>query len=223
MRNRLLFSASAAALAFAAALLSTGDASASDITISNGVGPAGIYPFGVSAFETMGEVLTSPVSGTLTSFSLSPTGGVGELFGGIGTWNGGPNPGNLSAGSPINLYQSADVPSTGVQIFTFTPNISVTAGEQYVAYLSVYGVDGAHGQAGMRGFLGTNLVPGINYLVLTGGDPRGNTNWGTLDSNFTAMFSATFAIPELSSWAMLLVGFAGLGVQAYRRATRAHP
>jgi hypothetical protein len=39
----------------------------------------------------------------------------------------------------VNLYTSADVASTGAQSFTFSPDIAVTAGVQYVAYLSVFG------------------------------------------------------------------------------------
>ena len=211
-------------VALTAAALSTAAASAADITISNGAGPAAIFVFGPGQTETMGEVFTPPVSGTLTSFSLSlavngtSTGGVGELFGGVGAWNGGPDPGNTSAGSPINLYQSPDFPSTGIQTFTFTPDIRVLAGEQYVAYLSVYGVTGAQGEAGMTGFLGANLVPGINYFVLTGGtdvDPRGNSNWEGCACNFTAQFSATFTVPEPSTWAMLLVGFVGFSFADY--------
>ena len=39
------------------------------------------------------------------------------------------------------------------------------------------------------------------------------------DATFTA---ATTAIPEPSSWAMMLIGFAGLGYAGYRRARAAH-
>ena len=222
--NRLLLSSALSIMigAFASAVLSTADASASDITISNGPGTAGIYSFGPGVGETYGEVFTPPVSRTLTSFSLSlipnTTGGVRELFGGVGTWNGGPSPVNDTAGSPVNLYQSADVASTEPQTFTFTPDVSVTAGNQYVAYLSVFGVAGAFGSAGMPGFLGANLVPGINYFVVDPqSDPRGNSNWEGCACEFTAQFSATFTtVPEPSTWAMMLAGFAGLGFATYR-------
>ena len=39
------------------------------------------------------------------------------------------------------------------------------------------------------------------------------------DATFTA---ATSAIPEPSTWAMMLIGFAGLGYAGYRRARAAH-
>jgi hypothetical protein len=203
-------------------------ANASEITISNGGGPAENFEFGPEETKTMGEVFTPPVSGTLTSFSLTlgpddSLPGVAELFGGVGTWNGGPDP-NASAGSPTNLYQSANVPSTAsIQTFTFTPDVRVTAGEQYVAYLSVYGITGDQGHSGMIGFIGTNLVPGINYFALTGDDvdPRGNSNWEGCACDFTAQFSATFTtVAEPSTWALMALGFGALGLAGWRSRRR---
>jgi hypothetical protein len=41
---------------------------------------------------------------------------------------------------------------------------------------------------------------------------------------FNAAFSLTGAVvPEPSTWAMMLLGFAGLGFAGYRRARKAHP
>jgi hypothetical protein len=200
-------------------------AQAASVTLSNGTASTSIGDFGSPDTQTYGEVFTAPISGTLTSFTLSLDGGVGSLYGGVGTWNGGSNFG-FGFGSPTNLYQSADVASTGAQSFTFSPDIHVAAGNQYVAYLSVYGDSAANGTTEMPfNFYADNVVPGINYFVWNntngGGAPQGNPSWNYFADYGTAQFSATVSgVPEPSTWAMLLLGFAGLGFAGYRRAKK---
>ena len=50
------------------------------------------------------------------------------------------------------------------------------------------------------------------------------TAGGTLDfDSITALsFEATGGVPELSTWAMMLAGFAGLGFLGYRQTVKAH-
>jgi PEP-CTERM motif len=42
----------------------------------------------------------------------------------------------------------------------------------------------------------------------------------TVQVNFTVSDNVVTAIPEPSTWAMLLIGFAGIGFAAYRRRTQ---
>lgn len=108
----------------------------------------GRFNYWGEAFETFGQVFTAPITGALSSFTLSLKGGVGSLYGGVGTWD------NANRKSPANLYQSSSVLSPGPAFidipvsapfdepntpFTFYPSVSVIAGQQYIAYLSVFG------------------------------------------------------------------------------------
>jgi hypothetical protein len=43
------------------------------------------------------------------------------------------------------------------------------------------------------------------------------SNFGAHPVNFVLTEEVTSAVPELSSWAMMLIGFAGIGFMAYRR------
>jgi PEP-CTERM motif len=199
-----------------------GGAAQAATTISNSDGGISLFPFGSPNSQTYGEVFTAPVSGTLTSFSLSLDGGVGDLYGGVGTWNGGAGFG-LGFGSPTNLYQSAGVASTGAQTFTFSPNVAVTSGNQYVVYLSVFGDADADAMASMP--LGTN-VSGLDYFVWNDTSaPQGNTSWNySFNANDLfpgvgqALTSLTISsVPEPSTWAMMALGFGLLGLLGYRK------
>ncbi len=45
---------------------------------------------------------------------------------------------------------------------------------------------------------------------------------GTYDGQYLAFLLTPGAVPEPSTWAMLLLGFAGLGFAGYRRARAGH-
>jgi hypothetical protein len=184
-----------------------------------------IGSFGVPDTQTYGEVFTAPITGELTSFTLRLDNGVGSLYGGVGTWNGTSSFG-LGFGSPTNLYQSANVPSLAGGAYTFTPDVFVTAGQQYVAYLSVFADTAATGEATMP--LSNNAVPGIDYFVWNNTtDPRGNPSWNyfydTVDFGIgTAQFAATFvSAPEPTTLALFGTGLFGLGLMRRRKLNRA--
>jgi hypothetical protein len=196
------------------ALLGLGSISAANAQIISNSPTSGAWtPFGSPDTQTYGEVFTAPISGTLTSFTLSLNGGVGSLYGGVGTWS------SISNGSPINLYQSANVSSSGAQSFTFSPDISVVSGQEYVAYLSVFGDAGANNQTTMP--IGSS-ASGLDYFVWNNTtDERNNPTWngGYAKSGSAAdvVVSASFtpaAVPEPSTWAMML---GGLGLLAFWR------
>jgi hypothetical protein len=172
--------------------------------------------------QTYGQVFTAQSTGILTSFTLYLNGTIGNLFGGVGTWNGTASFGT-GFGSPTNLFQSATQASVA-GANTFNPNIQVVAGQRYVAYLSVFGVPGAIGQTSMQ--LATNdNVAGIDYFVYqNSADPRGDATWNynSLDRGdalFTAQITpgAIGAVPEPATWAMMIGGFGIAGVALRRR------
>ena len=201
---------------FLVALMATAIAMpAAAVTISNTPTGGNISPFGAPDTRTYGQVFTAPVTGTLTSFTLFLNGGVGALRGGVGTWNGTAAWGS-GFGSPTNLYLSADVPSMMAGAYTFAPNVAVTAGSLYVAYLTAFNVAGANATTTMP--LGT-AASGLNYFVWNNNsDPVGNGSWNYAFNTGNVQFSATFAaIPEPQSWAMLIAGFGLVGASMRRR------
>jgi hypothetical protein len=65
------------------------------------------------------------------------------------------------------------------------------------------------------GFSADSLV--LDIVAPTPGNVPDNSVLSTLPFATTEVFSATAPVPEPSTWAMLLVGFAGLGYAAVRR------
>ena len=181
-----------------------------DIVLSNTPDGQRASPFGTPNTTTYGEIFTAPITGELISFTLHLNGTVGNLIGGVGVWNGG--------GVSSVIYTSPQTASATTN--TFAPNISVVSGVEYVAFLSVDGVSGASGTTTMptagNGVVG---IDGFAFNNTSAGSTYANNTW---DGNFpaaNALFSATFttSVPEPSTWAMLLLGFAAIGFMAYRR------
>jgi len=166
-----------------------------------------IAAFGVTASVAYGQVFTAPVTGTLDSFTLSLNGGVGALRGAVGVWSG-PSTWGTGYGESSNLFTSGDVLSNSGGPYAFSPNVNVTAGETYVAYLTVFGVPGAAGETTMP--RGTN-VPGIDYFVWNNfTDPKNNASWDYSMDFGDVLFSASFtefnAVPEPSFLAVFGIG-----------------
>jgi hypothetical protein len=192
----------------------TANASA-DTVISNGPATGTLGDIGRPDTTTYGEIFTAPTSGTLSSFTMDLGSSIGNIEGGIGIWNG--------AGVSSVLYLSAPVASSTVD--TFSPNVSVQSGTEYVAFLTVDGVPGspgattmpqaASGQAGFDGWAFNNSTFGGTFASATWNGCQGTVNCPGLDAKLSLTFAS--AVPEPSTWAMMILGFAGVGFMAYRR------
>jgi hypothetical protein len=106
----------------------------------------------------------------------------------------------------------------------FSPDVHVVAGHEYVAFLTVYGDPFAAGSAAMP--TNSSTVPGIDYFVYNQtSDPFRNASWdyALFPSLNVADCSATFTTrhvvvtPEPGTWAMVLLGFAGVAFALCRR------
>lgn len=106
------------ALALAMAALAAPMAGAA--TLSNTPTGGSISSFGWPDTMTYGQVFVAPVTGTLDSFTLHLNGGVGDVIGAVGTWNGTASHG-FGFGSDTTLYASAATPSGAGGPQTFAP------------------------------------------------------------------------------------------------------
>ena len=187
-----------------------------EVILSNAPTGGTLWPFGRGNSLTYGQVFTAPISGTLDSFSLYLNGGVGALHAGVGLWNG-TAVFDYGFGEASNLYTSSSVASLGAGPYTFAPGIGVIAGQQYVAYISVYGEAGAS-YSGVEMPLGTN-VSGIDYLVWNNtSNPMNNPSWNYFFNAGDALFEASFSpVPEPSTYAMAVAGLACAAWGAVRK------
>ncbi len=197
-----------AAVAFAACF----SASANATVYTNSGGAQGsIGSFGSPDTTSYGEYFTAPGgaldSWTFRSQSVTTAGNL-ELV--VASWNG------TSAVGPA-LYTSASIADSGVsnEALTFSGiNLALTAGQSYIAYMTVAGVAGPVQGAAIATSSTDVLNGGGVFDNSQGANPLtpGNNSWSALGAYFT--YSATFgpaAVPEPAGAAVLAFGLIGLG------------
>ncbi|MBS0360852.1 MAG: PEPxxWA-CTERM sorting domain-containing protein [Proteobacteria bacterium] len=172
--------------------------------------------------------------------TLTFEGAVDQFNIGIGEWNG---PSTFAPNYGISAidYQSGVETVMAPGDFTFDPNVAVTAGLQYVVYVSTFGLtnnpDGTNGLA-----LSQTATPGIDYIVenLLGGP--NSPSWFdiydydpsniALTAHFTtpSLCNADHPLacggpgaPEPAAWALMILGFgaAGASLRLRRRVAAA--
>jgi hypothetical protein len=214
--------AAAAALAWVAAV-SVAPASAD--VISN---PINGYAFpylgtgtGGQQTQYIGQTFTTPINGSLTDFQFTlNSSAITSLYAAVYEWNGS-NPTTMLWQSPTVSGIGSGANGSGV--FDFSPTgVNLLEGHTYVAFLSTYGIAGNSGLATVGSCLSfvqcTSVDSHLGNLVFANVFGDGTTTWSNGNFAFDATFQATIsAVPEPSTWAMMILGFFGVGFIAYRR------
>jgi PEP-CTERM motif len=95
-----------------------------------------------------------------------------------------------------------------IELFSGAPNTGVSLETTIASYSS-----GATGGVQFGSLAGTVIGPGTYYVEI-GGTTVGNISTDT--AHYGGSFSIS-AVPEPSTWAMMILGFIGVGFMAYRR------
>jgi hypothetical protein len=171
--------------------------------------------------QYIGQTFTTPISGALTDFQFTLNSStITSLYGAVYEWTG--------SGLGAMLWQSPTVSgigsgANGAGVFDFSPTgVNLQDGHTYVAFLSTYGIAGNSGLATVGSCLSfsqcTSVDSHLGNLVAANVFPDGTTTWSNANFAFDATFQATVsAVPEPSTWAMMILGFFGVGFLAYRR------
>jgi hypothetical protein len=147
------------------------------------------FAFSLNGFSFL-SVTLSNFSSTL--FSADPNTPVGQDgFGNyeFGVQYTGPNPGNTSKTSDVQTL-SFDATATGL---TLAPGLFASSTNPPGSLSTFFSADVFDRTLGLEGLSATGVIGG------------------------SATTTQTLAVPEASTWGMLLVGFAGLGFTAFRR------
>jgi hypothetical protein len=211
------------AAAFTLALSPTASARAATID-TTGSDTGTVIQFGAPDTATYGQTFTAPGT-VLDSFSLflrNRFTGAGslDLRGYVAAWNG------LMASS-IQYESSTRTMNAGgaLQQFDFSPNLALTPGNQYVAFLSIVNLQGQpESNFGMPH--GIDQIPGEFVFPNNGNSPNEWTTspwtlgWiGQNDVWFEAAFDLT-RTPERATLLLAGTTLAGLGL-THRRRNRA--
>lgn len=227
-----------AGAAIAALLSLTPLAASANAILTNPQDGGTIGPIGTPGLpNVLGEVFTAPVTGVLSSFTLTFNGVPDNFTAGIGTWNG---PASYAEGFGVSALDYSTGTQTGVASgdFTFNPNTGVVAGQQYVAFISTFGLFtdplGGNGLV-----LSQTPTSGIDYIVYNLGDPNSSAwNYFTDTPGYNLAMTARFTtrspcnpdhplacvpvdtgggVPEPASWALMISGFGMAGAMLRRQ------
>lgn len=183
-----------------------------------------------SSFAAIGQTVTAGVSGRLTSIELQ---GLGSLISGSGAFLGLFN-GNLAAGGTLIGAAYAPIASQALSLVTFDVsglNYHVAPGQLYSFGLTYVGQSGpaANFRALVGTFAGANppapptilnynqYAGGQGYRFLNGG-PAVVQPWDIGFRTFVDLSAA--AVPEPSSWLLMIFGFGLVGATMRTRQRR---
>jgi hypothetical protein len=167
----------------------------------------------------LGIFLTSPTYASVIQLGVNPQ---NEQFGLTET-------GFVGEGNSHHIADEYDFTITGTGTQTLTINIDSTTGLNINAGFEIGIVEDTPVAQGVTSPLNLSIPGTLTYLVSPG---TFNMNFiGLLTTGDTvASYQGTItagaaitAVPELSTWAMMMLGFGGLGFAAYRRNKGAIP
>jgi hypothetical protein len=145
---------------------------------------------------TTGTTSNGSAPGILSTFNGGATGSF------AGQFCGGPNCGTIS-----------DIASLALGPQSLSPFFALTDGVMF-SLTNITLID--RSVAGILGFKGTGTFSG--NISGTAFDPTaGNFSFSTQGGNVTTFSASTTAVPEPATWAMMLLGFAGIGMALGRR------
>ena len=207
---------SVAAIAWAAAL---GVSPASAVVISNTndtYSPGTVLGDGTGGQQVrfLGQAFSAPITGALTDFSLTLRNStLNSLFGAVYAWDGS-KPTTLLWQSSVMSGKGDEADGGGVIHFSPT-GVNVALNQQYVLLLSTFGIAGVNGGATVGTCQPSCSVGNLVTGLVTGSDTTWSNNFGIYDTTFSVTIASP--VPEPSTWAMMILGFAGVGFMAYRR------
>ena len=216
MNNLRLRSALAAFAVGAAVILGASSAQAIVWDLSGGVAPPGTSA-GTSHNFTAGGIQITAAGFTSNSFGTTATlfeknGGAGEI--GLGLTND-PTGDNEIVGSNLIRIDFSNAKAAGVTNFDFQFG-STTAGEAWLVFASNSPTTGfVQVASGNDELVHTIIGPVSNFYYFKEDTSTGST----LDNVLLAEVSGVAAVPEPGTWAMMLLGFLGLGF-AFRQSRR---
>lgn len=206
-------------------LTASAQAQSSINTIANWNGSASVYSFGLPNTATYGQTITAPLTGSVLkdfSFELNvPATCTFKAY--VYGWNG------LEAtGTSLYTSQVLSTAGTGFEQVTInTGNLNLTAGANYVLFLSTSEVPTSSGTGGW-GQPGGNFYSGGQFVFINNGTtpsqwtsiPWSQNFFGTdfLGAGGDLAFTANFAVtpaPEPSTLAMAALG--GLSLLLFRK------
>lgn len=219
----------------ATAVVSFGATTAHSEIVSNpntgsNVGPLCGWPYQGGACQTVfiGESFAAPITGGLTNLQFNLLGGstLSSVQAIVYALNG-PLTSSFIPGAEI--WRSAAVAGTSGTLDFNPVGITLTAGQNYVAFLSTYYITGT-GQANVSScnpFIGgpacaaSNANPNLGRAII--GSARGAnldelTFAQVVNGSQDLTFSATIAaVPEPATWAMMIIGFGMTGAAVRRK------
>ena len=224
-----------AARAFSSAFLAAAQANATITVLADGVNPPGAG-FSLETFDGQAAGLANFTSGALgatftaTGQSNLTTGSVTNIT--AAPWIG---PGRADP------TQYLSVGGGSKETIAFAAGTVATAFGLYWGSVDAYNqIQFLNGTTVIATFNGTNIIPLLadggqtsfasnRYVEFSGlgaftsvvmGNTPGNQQFAFEVDNMGAITSAVSPVPETSTWAMMIIGFFGVGFAAYRRKSR---
>jgi hypothetical protein len=217
--SRFFRMASAAAVAVIGLFLASPHAEATVVSSLNGV----VVPMPAVNYFGAGPQVFDGGEVTWTSTNANSTFGITTpyYFYVNGQWDGALGP---MAGVNSSFYDSG---VTDTMTFTFTTPVSAVGG--FINYSPLYLIDDSVPATVVSVYSPTHvLLESTTLSFLTGNATNSGQFVGfvdvgpigslTLSDNYVGLVGLTLPVPESSTWAMMLIGFAGLGFAGYRKA-----